>query len=152
MPTKFSRAVLVLLITLIGWADITATAEPVTVKTVRVPDGGIFPQAEAARDGVIHLTYFKGDPKRGVVSALVSTNQGAEVASKGEIKRGDIVQYWYLGEDGTTLLGHTAVAVSDWDGGQKKVKLKGSQKNKVGEIESGFTKVIKLYIVRPAVP
>src|SRR4051794_16337820 len=37
-----------------------------TVEIMRVPDGGIEPQA-IARDGVVDVIYFKGDPAHGDV-------------------------------------------------------------------------------------
>ena len=40
-------------------------AESDKVKLVRVPDGGIQPQAMADAKGVVHLVYFKGEPKGG---------------------------------------------------------------------------------------
>lgn len=35
------------------------------VTTTRVPEGGLQPQALKSQDGVLHLVYFKGDPKAG---------------------------------------------------------------------------------------
>ncbi len=36
-----------------------------TVKTMRVPNGGIQPQIVQDAQGVVHLIYFKGEPKGG---------------------------------------------------------------------------------------
>jgi hypothetical protein len=93
-----------------------------------------------------------GDERtKGVVAALVASGQGDEVemAQPGKLKRGDIVQYWYYSEEAgkKVLMGHTAVVL----GGGKKVRLQGSQQGQVGEIQTGFTKVIKAYAVRPKV-
>src|SRR6266705_1277490 len=35
------------------------------VKLLATPDGGIQPQAATDAEGVVHLIYFKGDPKGG---------------------------------------------------------------------------------------
>ncbi len=47
----------------------TVAAQPVdrvpVVRTLRVPDRGIQPQAVMAADGTLHLLYYKGDPQAG---------------------------------------------------------------------------------------
>ncbi|MEX2217540.1 MAG: sialidase family protein [Phycisphaerales bacterium] len=40
-------------------------AEAPLVETARLPDGGIQPQAAVGEDGIIHLLYYKGDPRAG---------------------------------------------------------------------------------------
>jgi len=99
-------------------------------------------------DGLVN----RGDGRtKGVVAALVASGQGVEITSvKPQVlKRGDIVQYWYYTEaSGKKVLeGHTAIVLGPGSGGR--VRLQGSQKGKVGEIQSGFTKAIKVYAVRP---
>jgi hypothetical protein len=56
-------------------------AETDKVKFVRVPDGGIQPQAMADAKGVVHLIYLKGDPKACDVF-YVRQEPGAEGFSK----------------------------------------------------------------------
>jgi hypothetical protein len=46
------------------------------VKLLRVPDGGIQPQCAVDGQGVLHLLYFKGDPARGDVFYMRSTDSG----------------------------------------------------------------------------
>jgi hypothetical protein len=46
-----------------------------TVRTMRVPDGGIQPQV-VARGDIVHLLYFTGDPKAGDVQYGRSTDGG----------------------------------------------------------------------------
>ena len=46
------------------------------VRTVRVPGGGIHPQAAADSTGTVHLVYFKGDPMRGDVFYVRSADGG----------------------------------------------------------------------------
>jgi hypothetical protein len=54
----------------------TPPAEPLRyVELRRVPDGGIQPQAVAAKE-VLHLIYFKGDPRRGDVFYVASRDHG----------------------------------------------------------------------------
>src|ERR1051325_7879562 len=43
----------------------TALAQPPTIRALRVPDGGIQPQAVMAADGTLHLLYYKGDRAAG---------------------------------------------------------------------------------------
>jgi hypothetical protein len=50
------------------------------VKTVRVPDGGIAPQAAVDAKGVVHLIFFKGDAKAGDIFYTTSTDGGATFA------------------------------------------------------------------------
>ena len=56
-------------------------AETEKVKLVRVPDGGIQPQAMVDAKGVVHLIYLKGDPKACDVF-YVRQEPGAEGFSK----------------------------------------------------------------------
>ncbi len=44
---------------------LAATANAVEVHLLRTPDGGIQPQAAVEASGIVHLIYFKGDPKGG---------------------------------------------------------------------------------------
>src|SRR5689334_20050094 len=39
-----------------------ASDNPALVETMRVPDGGVQPQAAVAANGMVHLIYLKGDP------------------------------------------------------------------------------------------
>src|SRR4051794_1039991 len=65
-----SRTWLAVLIVVATFASLTAGASaadppPASIRTVRVPDDGIQPQAASDGKGVVHLVYFKGDPQRG---------------------------------------------------------------------------------------
>ena len=65
-------------------AVITATVSPVhasardaeTVRAIRVPNGGIQPQAAVDADGSIHLLYFKGEAMHGDVYYVRSKDGG----------------------------------------------------------------------------
>jgi hypothetical protein len=47
------------------------------VTLIRVPEGGIQPQTAVDPAGVVHLIYFKGDPKAGDIFYVSSKNGGA---------------------------------------------------------------------------
>jgi hypothetical protein len=47
------------------------------VKRLRVPNGGIQPQVVVDGKGVLHLIYFRGDPGRGDIFYVRSTDAGA---------------------------------------------------------------------------
>lgn len=52
----------------LSWSAILSAAEPVIspqISWLRIPGGGIQPQAVVDTDGVAHLIYFKGDPAAG---------------------------------------------------------------------------------------
>src|SRR5947209_17014686 len=52
--------------------------EPATRVTVlRVPEGGIQPQAVADRSGTVHLIYFRGDPRHGDLFYARSKDEAA---------------------------------------------------------------------------
>lgn len=51
------------------------------VKTVRVPDGGIEPQAAVDAKGVIHLIYYKGPDRAGDVYYTTSADAGQTFAA-----------------------------------------------------------------------
>jgi hypothetical protein len=53
-----------------------AAATRSAVRLVRVPDGGVFPQAQTDARGTIHLTYTKGDPAAADVYYARSTDGG----------------------------------------------------------------------------
>jgi hypothetical protein len=59
MPLMISKLVVLLFVT----SALNASAT--SVKLLRVPDGGIQPQAALDDKGTAHLIYFKGDPKKG---------------------------------------------------------------------------------------
>ncbi len=46
------------------------------VEIARVPDGGLQPQVVVS-DGIVHLIYFKGDPKAGDIHYVRSTDNGS---------------------------------------------------------------------------
>ena len=52
-----------------------------TVRLLRVPDGGLQPQAMLDDRGVLHLIYFSGDPAKGDVFYAQSANNGAAFSS-----------------------------------------------------------------------
>jgi hypothetical protein len=58
-----------------------AAGERGLVRTIRVPNGGVHPQAAAGADGVIHLVYCKGDPGHADVF-YVRSNDGGSTFSK----------------------------------------------------------------------
>ena len=47
------------------------------VTLTRVPEGGLQPQAFKSQDGVVHLVYFKGDPKAGDLFYVRRWSDGA---------------------------------------------------------------------------
>ncbi|MGH9407096.1 MAG: hypothetical protein ACRD3D_14835 [Terriglobia bacterium] len=51
------------------------------VRLMRVPNGGIQPQAAIGPGGTLHLTYFKGDPAHGDIFYVTSRNQGRTFSS-----------------------------------------------------------------------
>ena len=55
--------------------------EPGAMSLVRVPNGGIQPQAVADSAGVVHLLYFAGDPKHGDLFYVKSRDYGATWSS-----------------------------------------------------------------------
>lgn len=58
--------------------SIVVSAEPLVVKTVRVPEGGLQPQVVVdSAAGVVHLVYFKGDPAHGDLFYVRSVDDGA---------------------------------------------------------------------------
>jgi len=52
-----------------------ASAED-SIRVLRVPGEGLFPQARVDDKGVLHLTYFKGDPGRGDIFYVRSADAG----------------------------------------------------------------------------
>lgn len=55
----------------------TPAAEPAgKVKCLRVPNGGIQPQVLVDGDGVLHMIYYKGDPRHGDIFYVRSPNDG----------------------------------------------------------------------------
>src|SRR5262245_54857614 len=58
-----------------------AAAQAVTVTSVRTPDNGIQPQAATDSKGVVHLIYFKGEPRAGDIF-YVHRNAGQNEFSK----------------------------------------------------------------------
>src|SRR5438552_2742418 len=70
MFRKLAIALVVLTVT-------RAFAGEASVKTVRIPDGGIQPQAAVDDKGAIHLIYFKGDAAKGDIFYVRSTDGGS---------------------------------------------------------------------------
>ena len=58
-----------------------APAAPPSVTTMRVPHGGIQPQAATDAQGVVHLIYFKNDPHNGDLF-YVKSGDGGQVWSR----------------------------------------------------------------------
>ena len=50
---------------------------PSALRLIRVPQGGIQPQAIVDDKGVIHLVYFNGEPRQGDLFYVRSTDGGA---------------------------------------------------------------------------
>lgn len=53
----------------------------VSLQSIRIPDGGIHPQAQLDTRGRLHLIYFKGDPKRGDIFYVRCDDGGAKFTS-----------------------------------------------------------------------
>jgi hypothetical protein len=60
---------------LVLFACTVLSADPV-VTAMRVPDGGVYPQAQADSRGRVHVIYFKGDPLRGDIFYVRSDDGG----------------------------------------------------------------------------
>ena len=73
----FLELLLVVLCTLINFHSRCIAAELPAVRVIRVPDNGIFPQAQVDGKGNIHLTYFKGDAAAGDLFYVKSSDAGA---------------------------------------------------------------------------
>ena len=65
-----------LILLLLLHATPSLAADDSLVTTVRVPDGGIQPQAATDSNGRLHLIYFKGDPAHGDVFYVHSDDDG----------------------------------------------------------------------------
>lgn len=65
-----------LAVVLIGWlgAGGVLAGEPAKVDLVRVPESGLQPVAAMGVDGMLHLVYFKGDPKAGDLYCVTREN------------------------------------------------------------------------------
>lgn len=61
--------------TLFAGVDASRARSVLTVREIRVPNGGIQPEALAAA-GIIHLLYYSGDPAHGDLSYVKSTDEG----------------------------------------------------------------------------
>lgn len=93
---------------------------------------------------------LKNDDSRvkGVVSALTSSDQGAEVSVK-DLKKGDFIQYWYYDKEGN-LRGHAGQISKVYENG--KVDIHGSHRGKggVGTLTNvNLDRMYKVYAVRP---
>lgn len=75
MKTNFTSVALIAVILLLLGGGVRAADVPV-VQTIRVPDGGSYPQAKTDSRGRIHLAYVKGDPMRADVYYLRSDDGG----------------------------------------------------------------------------
>src|SRR5437870_12224702 len=62
-------------------ANTQVQGETTQVRLLRTPDNGIQPQAAVDTKGVVHLIYFKGDPKAGDIF-YVRREPGQEQFSK----------------------------------------------------------------------
>ena len=67
LKVSFAPSVVRATILLLGVVAQVTPASSATVEHIRVPDGGIQPQAQVDQRGRVHLIFFKGDPKRGDV-------------------------------------------------------------------------------------
>jgi hypothetical protein len=54
----------------------TAVHKPAPVQLIRVPEGGIQPQAVTDAKGVVHVVYFSGNPSAGDLYYVTSTDTG----------------------------------------------------------------------------
>ena len=62
-------------------ANAVFSSEPASIELLRIPDNGIQPQASVDTRGVLHLIYYKGDPRAGDVF-YVRQEPGAKIFSK----------------------------------------------------------------------
>jgi hypothetical protein len=78
MNPRFPTAIVIGLAVVIAAnpAFLRAAAPEVTVRTTRVPDGGLYPQASTDGAGVLHLIYVKGDPMHGDIFYVRSGDAG----------------------------------------------------------------------------
>ena len=77
-PLRSSVRRLLLAIAAISLTAISASAAPApSVSVIRVPSGGIQPQATTGKDGKLHLLYFKGEAARGDLFYVRSNDGGA---------------------------------------------------------------------------
>ncbi|HWG43279.1 MAG TPA: sialidase family protein [Gemmataceae bacterium] len=58
-------------------ASLARADKPGEVKRLRTPNGGIQPQVAVDGKGVLHLIYFRGDPRHGDIFYVRSTDEGA---------------------------------------------------------------------------
>jgi hypothetical protein len=58
-------------------ASVARADEPSGVKRLRTPDRGIQPQVAVDDKGVLHMIYFRGDPRHGDIFYVRSTDEGA---------------------------------------------------------------------------
>ena len=66
-----------ILILLLASASLCRADDALTVRTVRLPDGGVQPQAAVDDKGIVHLIYLKGDAAHSDVMYARSTDGGA---------------------------------------------------------------------------
>ena len=71
-----------------GVAAAAAPASRPAVRLVRVPDGGVFPQAQTDARGTIHLTYTTGDPAAADVYYARSADGGDTFSRPVRVNRG----------------------------------------------------------------
>src|SRR5262249_57940975 len=64
-PLAARRCVIATLLLLVAGFSPSVEAGGKTVNVLKTPDGGIQPQTVTDAKGVVHLLYFKGDPKAG---------------------------------------------------------------------------------------
>ena len=81
IQTVLRHCVLFLLLASVafGWfriRDGSLSKNDLLVRTIRVPNGGIQPQALTDRTGVIHLLYYSGDPAHGDLFYVKSADEG----------------------------------------------------------------------------
>jgi hypothetical protein len=63
----------------IAWHGGAAVSQPKPkfgVELLRVPNGGIQPEAVCGSNGVVHLIYYSGDPARGDLYYVKSSDEG----------------------------------------------------------------------------
>src|SRR6476661_1429442 len=58
------------------FADASGPSRRPDISLVRVPNGGIQPQAVLGRDGTLHLLYYSGDPAHGDLFYVKSSDSG----------------------------------------------------------------------------
>jgi hypothetical protein len=75
------KVLLLFLCTAVGLTASATLPRSANTSVVRVPNGGIQPQASMDSDGTLHLLYYRGDPAHGDLFYVKSSDSGAKWSS-----------------------------------------------------------------------